>query len=428
MRGRLARGLLAWAALAVLGSAAPPRAQPLESKSEFSQLSWPGSPGCIDLGGPACERPTPPTPPHHLRVESSCGFGLTLVGDVAATQARITALAARTGGTRDLRTLTDDLDRTLRPDLPAQWRQEVRTLTGLRWDAADNNDPRWYPQGITGSDDAFATERDPELLLVSWYQRGRRWPIHGARISLVQPQGEGGAYRHLLLFSLAGTAEAPVLQAALSRPDRALHASGMVWLHPWLYVADTRNGLRIYDASRVVPLSTDGDAGHLGVRPGGIDGFGYAYGLVEVARTHQVGTCPIRFSSLSLDRSTDPPALVSAEYQRDTDQGRAFRWALDPQTGWLRTDTWGEVHPHTVVTTGERRVQGALSQGDRWWFSASNQLAGRCLLYRASTVGPSLAVPWPRGCEDLYLQRRTGRLWTVTEHPGQRALVSVPLE
>ena len=107
----------------------------------------------------------------------------------------------------------------------------------------------WYPQGITGTGDAFANGfiEDRRALIVSWYHKTEDRPTKGARISLFDlTDVDQPRYRHLLLVTpKENGSNIDFGPAEYEHGDRdALHAGGIVWLHPYLYVADTFVGMR----------------------------------------------------------------------------------------------------------------------------------------------------------------------------------------
>src|SRR5688572_26638055 len=78
----------------------------------------------------------------------------------------IDELAARLGGRVGLPAVLGDLNRRARRTL-APGRAVHRAMT---WDADDRRDPRWWPQGISTSADAWDTGEveGRRVLVVSW--------------------------------------------------------------------------------------------------------------------------------------------------------------------------------------------------------------------------------------------------------------------
>lgn len=111
-----------------------------------------------------------------------------------------------------------------------------------------------------------------------------------------------------------------------------IHAGGIAWYGPYLYVAATRAGVyvfRVEDLLELPPRRRKGVAGRLG------------YDMVLpvhhrlTSRGRDAGS-RVRYSFLSLAHGlpdTDsPPALVAGEYGGVGKTQRLWRYALDPET------------------------------------------------------------------------------------------------
>ena len=70
----------------------------------------------------------------------------------------------------------------------------------------------------------------------------------GVRISIVDMETDPPQYRHVLLIEPHRAANGALSQGQAEydgvNPD-ALHAGGLVWYGPYLYVADTHEGMRV---------------------------------------------------------------------------------------------------------------------------------------------------------------------------------------
>lgn len=127
---------------------------------------------------------------------------------------------------------------------------------------------------------------------------------------------------------------------------------------------------------------------------------------------------PARFSFVSIVRTTSPPSLLSGEYRDDGSiQGLLLRWNLDAVSGRLIAGA-----ARQALVTGQKRVQGALSQNGRYWLSCSG---GEAHLFRTAIGVPSTSFTWPWGAEDLTCSPLSGNLWMATEHPGERIVFAV---
>ncbi|MEJ7790265.1 MAG: hypothetical protein WKF29_10325 [Thermoleophilaceae bacterium] len=263
---------------------------------------------------------------------------------------------------------------------------------GYGWDREDDRTPHWYPQGITGSADAdpsgLLTER--EVHAVSWYsKRG-----HGARLSLVDVAAR--RYRHVLCVRpTGGEGFEPV----------KVHAGGVAWVRNFIYVADTRRGLRVFDTQRILHVpERSREATH-----------GYAYLMPQVGAFRSTGAA-LLFSFTSLDRS-EPATLAVGEYTRGRG-GQVVRWPIDLATGLLTSEKAIEAHRAPVD-----RLQGVASVAGHLLASSSRR-GGRLYVGRASEPLRRL-VWWPFHPEDLYVSWPTDEIYSLTEDPGARMVMGV---
>ncbi len=283
--------------------------------------------------------------------------------------AEVDALAARHGGRVGLAAVLGDLDRRL-------WRTWAPCLTWHRawtWDRADRRDPQWWPQGVS-------VEPGGRHVAVSWYAKKG-----GVRISFLSPAER--RYRHVTLVVPTADGHAPL----------HAHAGGIVWHGSRLYVAATRAGLWVCDTGDVMRLD-DGEY-VLPVR----------FLLAPVADDGE----PLRFSFVGVDDATDPPSLVVGEYGNSRQTRRLAEFPVD---GGDATIT----HHDVVRAQGVARVAGRLyltsshgpwAPGSLW----AGEPGGFRERRRAVPMGP----------EDLAYDAATDRLWTVTEHPRRRWVVSI---
>ncbi len=300
-----------------------------------------------------------------------------------------------------------------------------------RWDAYDERDELWYPQGISTSADASDTEafltragNGRRVLVTTWYSTGRDGIKRGSRVTFVDL--DSGKYRHVLLVS-------PVLDqdGQLRLKPMRIHAGGIVWAGPYLHVAATGRGFvtaRIDDIMRV-----PGDDDHpdrFGLEGSTLHSFGHRY-VLPVRFTYQAfadeGHQKLRYSFMSLDRRSDPPALVAGEYALDPDATtRLARYSLDPQTWQLAVGDDGFSRPLALDEGGVRQMQGAVIAAGRFHVTVSQGpwMPGTVC---AGQPGSMTVRRWalPMGPEDLSYWPSTDRLWSVTEHPRRRWIVSM---
>ena len=323
--------------------------------------------------------------------------GLRLIREPAAPD----ALAAPTGERVGLSGLLDDLSRRGRRGFAPG----LRVKHALTWDREDRRTTQWWPQGISTSADAS----DDELVLgrrlaaVSWYAKpvGGE-PSHGSRISFVDLDRRH--YQHVLLTTPGGG------------PLR-IHAGGLVWWGPYLHVAATANGFWTCHTDDIVRVAD----------PSTTYGYRYAWPMrLQHRARSDGGTPPLRYSCMSVDRSTTPPQLVVAEYGRGRNTTRLARFALDRDTRLPLTDADGIARPLWTDARGLRGTQGVAAVGERIYLTVSHGQGGFGSLYAgAPGAFHHHRFATPMGPEDLSVWPSRRELWTVTEHPHRRWLVAL---
>jgi hypothetical protein len=242
---------------------------------------------------------------------------------------------------------------------------------------------------------------DRDALVVSWYSKAGA----GSRVSLVDLASRG--YQHVLLAEPTSKDGRPGLEPL------AIHAGGIVWHGPYLHVAATGRGFftcRFDDLLRV-PEGT------------GIETFGHRY-VLPVRFAYQAkadkGFEKLRYSFLSLDRTTDPPVLVAGEYGSAKQTHRLARFPTDAATGLLSTGEDGFSRP-VLDERGETRMQGAVVAAGSYFVTASQGSRKPGTVY-VGRPGAFRAHRWstPPGPEDIVWWPSTDLLWSVTEHPRKR--------
>ena len=372
---------------------------------------------------------------HHMVATDGCRFALTAPTDQewTAGEALAARLARDMGGAVSLNTVLGDLNRTGRRSVTNQTAHRLRNhaFQGWIWNTGDNEVSYWYPQGMTGSSDAYASGlyNGRRLQLISWYHKTNDRPTKGARVSMAEITNNGVSYRHLLLVvpTLAGGQTSYKALHKSEVDTDALHAGGIVWYGNYLYVADTANGFRVFDMRKIARVSQTNDADRIGRSGGRSYAHNYRYIIPQVARYDTTeGSCDVNFSFAGLDRSSDPPTIISGEYKRDSIQGRIVSWFLDPATGRLDARQ-GLVFGQDAKVSAQTKMQGALTWQGNTYISSSSQWGNFGRLYRTRPGLESSISAWVYGCEDLYYERNTGIIWTAAEHPDFRDVVGIPL-
>ncbi|MET7290384.1 hypothetical protein [Streptomyces sp. NPDC005573] len=341
----------------------------------------------------------------------------------------------------------------------------------------DEVSTEWVPQAVTGVSDAQDDEYwgTARPVLTGWYDNenpGRSDGCtasesdacneKGVRVTFVDPSTN--KYRHVLLvwpyYNSYGHISYDALHADDTTLQNGIHAGGMAWYGNYLYVADTMNGLRVFDMSKIMDLNPDQDASKDDATPDGLTsnvsdtkqigrqnnvwyGYGYRYVMPQVAtwtfsslqyNSPDTDTCSTtgapKASYVSIDRSTTPDELVVGEYcNSDTNfpnTGRIGAWQLNGSTGQLASSGGIASGVNKAYYLPQDLNQGAARYNGTWYFNQSHLYKnGTLIRARVGTDGKLAAfgngIPTAVGPEDLYYEhgQATGNpplLWSVSEH------------
>ncbi|MFH8798293.1 twin-arginine translocation signal domain-containing protein [Streptomyces sp. NPDC017936] len=300
---------------------------------------------------------------------------------------------------------------------------------GFAWDPAtrDGTTASWYPQGMTTSYDAYGGRlpgSGEKVAVVSWYARGGN-ARKGARVTFIDVTGDPRRpkYRHVLL-----------VEPVKAQGRRAgfvpvkFHAGGIAWYGTWLYVANTRYGLSVFDTSRMFQVSSGDWCGYDASRRR-YAAYGHRY-VLPMHHIYENAGDGLTFSQVALDRTPGfVPSLVVSEYRGASPDGRAVRWGLDA-TGEI-----ADVRTKTHWTLQKARVQGAVTVGSSTAYYSANRGEAdgprrQGDLWTQSPLGhPMGDTPAARlslGPEDLsYDVHSGGSLWSLGEHAGRRSVYRV---
>lgn len=350
-----------------------------------------------------------------------CAFGLEESAGLGAPPALVTALetiATRVGVAEVLADTNRTATTTTRvPGSPSN------VAYAFRWQNDDDASTAWIPQGITGTADAAASGQvgGKSAVLVSFYDKAEGGATNeGVRIAFVDTTAPAAPkYRFALLATPTGTPASPSFA-----PVR-IHAGGIAWFGDFLYVADTTRGFRVFDLRHILRVSI---ATAFGCGEGACSAANYKYVIPEVGKYQIASACKPLFSFVSLDRKSDPPALVSGEYCSTTAcagplASRVYRWPLDPKTGLLRSKT---TFPTEAFLTSHKQVQGAAAVDGTYYLSSSAPPAGAGEIYRVAG-NKSATSRWSDSPEDLMVDHGSGWLWSLSEAPNARAVFAVTL-
>jgi len=319
-----------------------------------------------------------------------------------------------------LDTVLDDLNRT---GTKLTYMSGVPCFhTGFEWNSGDDGVDYWYPQGLTSTATAYAdgSYAGRKVAVVSWYHKPEEdsagSPNKGARVSITDVTSMNDiSYRLALLVEPYWSGATPNFKAV------PVHAGGIAWYRDFLFVADTSEGFRVFDMTRILQVQT-GQKDIIGLVSGAYHAHGYKYVIPQVTRYRLCpSSCCARFSFVALDLSTDPIALVAGEYSKDSIAGRLHRWPLDAATGHL-IKQGGAVIPTQALFPGVKKMQGGLTWDDHVFISSSYSNG---TLYDG-TLGMALdSRNWPYVPEDLHYSMFSDNLWCHTELPDDRQVFAV---
>lgn len=301
---------------------------------------------------------------------------------------------------------------------------------GFRFDDTDNTDCKNFPQGITTSRDAVGTADGGnydghQLVLVSWYTmdacKGKQ---QRSRITLVDWDATyPNKYRKVLLVQPTGD------QATPNFKDIPIHAGGVSWYGDYLYVADTGNGMRVFDMRKILKTNTGGAAGDIGRQPDGKTYYAhnYAYVLPQIGTitSNTSSGTDLVWSTVSLDRVTK--SLVMTEY---TCQSGCDKYPNRPARA-IRFPFAAGATTFAASTTASEALQlpwyklnGVASHNGRWWFNSS----GFKKLYYWTPAAGSATFDFVSSGESIsYWEDTTNPdlLWTLQEAQGGRNVFAV---
>lgn len=304
---------------------------------------------------------------------------------------------------------------------------------GFRFDQVDTDDCSSFPQGITTSRDALGNAHGGryeghDLAMISWYsQSGCGGSTVSSRITLadLDPR-HPDSYADVLLVEPTGTAAAP------SFDDVDIHVGGIAWYGDLLYVADTSNGMRVFDLRTILRTDPSGDEALIGRQSDGrYRAHHYSYVLPQIGTiTDTSSGDPLLWSTVSVDRSSG--SLVMAEYtcRERTATGACASPPLRP----TRAVRFPFAHGSTkfarvtratqALQTDHFKIQGVASHDGAWWFASS----GDKTLYYDVPGSESVAHAWVSYCESLsYAEDRHGneQLWSLREDAVNRYVFAV---
>jgi hypothetical protein len=408
------------------------------SESDASQQDVSGPPPQWSCTPVSCSAVEKTTSLGDMRGLNSCAFEMKFEHPISQGEALADSLLARIdaeslGHRRTLSHVIDHANRDGRSGLSSRAKSRLSgpNAKGFRWNTGDDNVDYWYPQGISGSSDAKANGKvdGKRLIITSWYNKTDARPTKGTRLALADISDLGNVrYRLLLLVDpITDSNNKATYKEASYDSGNALHSGGIVWYGDYLFVADTAQGFRVYDLSRIFSINNYQDKTRIGIHGNESFAHGYYYGVPRIARYKWVSdSCKVKFSFIGLDRSSSPPAIISGAYDSSDHNKRILAWPLDPTTHLLE-QRGGTTRTSQAAVIGQTRAQGALRVNGHFHISSSSQDGRDGRLYKGKPGHSNTSVKWLYGAEDLYFQRDANRIWTSAEHPGERNVAGIPL-
>jgi hypothetical protein len=186
-------------------------------------------------------------------------------------------------------------------------------------------------------------------------------------------------------------------------------------------VADTGRGLRGFDLSRMLEVSTSKEVVGWDAASARYQGGLYKYVLPQTEAWDDGSPCNPLFSFVALNRTSSPPALVTGEYQATAITGRLLRFPVDLATGALAPVTYAS----DAYVMAQRQVQGALTHGGAFFLSSSAPAGGGGVLYATRPGVMTKSYTWVDAPEDLLFDPKANERWGLSEAQGSRWIFAV---
>lgn len=297
---------------------------------------------------------------------------------------------------------------------------------GFRWNDGDMATPDWVPQGMTAG-----VSGSTNVAIVAWHYTLTS-PDKGVRVSVADISDlslSAVNYRHLLLVRPTSSGNFTTV------PE---HGGGLAWYGNYLYMADTSDGIRVFDLTQIREVDTSTTCDTQIGKVGSVwCAYGYKYVLPQVSAyvvpSSITSPCRPKFSFLGKDTRGTTDVVLSGEYCNSSDAqcpydgstpglgGRLYRWPVDSTTYRLKTVS-GAVTPERAYIMNEPNVQGVApimtsTATTSYWLS-STRYSGA--LFKVSTGASRTAYlsgssQWVRMPEGMHATGSGTNLWTVTE-------------
>ncbi len=303
----------------------------------------------------------------------------------------------------------------------------LTTVATVDWYCLNHRDSstgNWTPQGVSGTRDAYrgGTMNGRRAYVFSWHRGSETNPGGtGTRLSFLDPLTS--RYVHVLLVR--------PIPGPTRYTDVSTHAGGIVWYGHYLFVANVRRGVYVYDLHNLLRLENNprGDITHpgrIGLHGGVFYGHGYRYLLPEIGRWTNVRPVTTRYDYIGLERFADPtrtPVAVTGEYCDGVQcrRGRVVRWRMTRLMSFRNTPPsfHGSISPFRAWLQPDPYTQGGVSTHGCYYFDIGGSHSHNHYLIISRPAGPAGTYRnGGSGLQDLYWERVPDRLWTITEHQG----------
>ncbi|WP_083753961.1 hypothetical protein [Actinosynnema sp. ALI-1.44] len=327
----------------------------------------------------------------------------------------------------DVKAVLDDSNREA-VRIPKEDGQHITPnfAAGFLWKEGDDNTTEWRPQGITTSSDALdeGVWQDRKVVLVSWYGLDGS-EKKGARISFIDRTDPlKPVYRHVLLVRATTKNGHPDFES--TNPN---HAGGLAWYGNLLYVASTDN-IEVYDLNDILKVSTANDSAIGRAANGDYHAYGYQYVIpTKFSYNRATPSQNIRFSAISLDRSTSPDSMLVTEWDPAGDGTRLFRWDVNYETRELSDVTADWAYQVNIKSMqGAAAIKGGDGPDKSWYYisrSTGDDSRGDLIVWQPGKLANIYQGEWPIGPEDMAYRPSTDEMWTVAEYANNRYVMSV---
>lgn len=275
--------------------------------------------------------------------------------------------------------------------------------TGFEWNNGDSSVKYWIPQGITGKRNG-EQNASKKYLIVSWYNKEKENSDYngnkGVRLSFIDVTDmDNISYRHVLIVQ-------PSNNPTIFEPI-PIHAGGIACIGDRLYIADTNNGMREFDLTKIFEVNGDNTKSICGFENGIPYAFDYLY-ILPQTRQYIMRQNDASFSWVSIDK-TDPvrPLLFTGNYKGGNYDSNAI-----PTLSWWNLKNGGIESLKELVSSqsGRSNIQGGHIINSKKVLAKSGRNA-------KLFVDDKAPQNWANdGCEDLHYSENSDNLWSLTEN------------